>query len=250
MFCSFIGRRCLNRFSQQLQAVRLITHSQVVSNVSSLSADECMKQLSNSSHFHYKSNRLFMLFNRLKELNALTTEAFELLMAALKFRGDVYMSIDLMNEHKKSSLPLTSNFYSSFLSVLVDRPMQNAENQEIFHYLNKNYDSDKASLINSAHLFVNLCILFCRHRHEKAVDILVDMISAHLEPSQQLCLDLLNVALLTKEVKVLRVLTGWYSKAASFRNYRLEFGHLNRILEISGGEGDSVLASTTIEVIT
>lgn len=175
-------------------------------------------------------------------------EIYEKMLKFCLQRRLIQQGIDIVEDYKSNGYQLTEGIYSTMLTILAKYGNSNVTQ---FRLLQKLYDEYRTVSKTfgwriSAQLYIDIAISFCKHRQgQRVLDVLHDMTNAHHEPSPQLCQDLLEAALFYKEFKVLRVLSSWYS---NHFHVRLEYGVLNRMLEIASSCGDGQLALVAFQV--
>ena len=186
---------------------------------------------------------------RLKELNGLTIQNYEALMVVYSAKEELSPSVTLFQDFQLSGLPVSGFLYSTFLLNLVERSKKSGITaaKESYFSLKRFYRAKDALNIKNTRLFMDICTLYCKFEDDQAAIILADMIAANHEPVPELCTDLLSEALFHKDIRVLRILMGWYNNHISFGAVRLSFGQLSRLLEISSGMGDTLLATIALQ---
>jgi hypothetical protein len=126
---------------------------------------------------------------------------------------------------------------------------RNHRNDDIFNKLKVYYGKYRnfKELTFPAQFYISYAMALCHRRDPSALEVLKDMtVGANHEPSPSLCLPLLNSALFYKDYGLLRVIGSWYSK--NFIGEKLEFGQINRMLQIASAANDTQLSLLAFQV--
>jgi hypothetical protein len=97
-------------------------------------------------------------------------------------------------------------------------------------------------------VFVELALAFSHMGEtERLLETLIEMTAVRHEPSLSLCDGLLEQALWTSDIKILKVLIGWY-----LNNFEisLDIGRVNRIMHTASNRGDEELARLGFQLLS
>jgi hypothetical protein len=218
-----------------------------------------------SSSREAESDLPFWIFNKLKNSNSLTMEIYELMMKICLKQLNSLEAINIMetfetsssslysslssspssSSSSSSSLKISSSFIHDFLALL----NRNHQNDDIFNKLKVYYGKYRnvKELTFPAQFYISYAMALCHRRDPSALEVLKDMtVGANHEPSPSLCIPLLNSALFYKDYGLLRVIGSWYSK--NFIGEKLEFGQINRMLQIASAANDTQLSLLAFQV--
>jgi hypothetical protein len=223
-------------------------HEAYANNIA-LSPRECAQGLHACSESKTCDKKLpFWLFNQLKTEKVVPSEIFENILRFCFQRRMIHEGIEIIELFQ--TIPygtaISESLWTTIISILVKGP-SNKNNVKLLQNFYEDFRQNKTlGWRLNVSLYFDIAVAFCKNKQGAlSLNVLDDLTKAHHDPSAQLCEELLRAALFHKEAKVLRVLASWY--ANSFHT-RLEYGILNRMLQVAACEGDGQLAVVAFQV--
>lgn len=190
----------------------------------------------------------FWIFDKLKTVDKVVSiEGFEKILRFCQNRRLVDEAVEIIELYRSTGYQLTETIFTTVISILVKGPLHKNNLRLIQSYYDSYREMNKTlGWRLTAQLYCDIAVAFCKNKQGGlSLNVLEDMTKAHHEPNPQLCEELLEAALFYKETKVLRVLASWYS---NHFNVRLEYGALNRMLQVAASVGDGQLAIVSFQV--
>jgi hypothetical protein len=180
---------------------------------------------------------------------AIPLAAYDLLLKYFWLLRLPEQGIEVVEYCRSTGVPLTEAMLSNIMVLLTTTPT----NSETIPRLESLYNEYRARKVAkeitwkfSAQLYMKIAMAFCKGGlGQLSLEVLRDMTDSNHSPTPQLCDDLLITALFAADTKVLRVLASWYSNDF---HARMEYGVVNRMLQIAASTGDGQLALVTFQV--
>lgn len=195
------------------------------------------------------SEHAFWIYKHLRDSKVLSIDVFEKVSLVCAAKGNAYEALEVMDDYKELKYTPTEVFLSN---IIIAFSRSKVSFQLIGSYIATNYKlfqtlQKEKGWRGTVHLYTEMAIAYGRwNQSELLLGILKDMMEANFEPSQHLCLSLLESSLLYSDKAVLQVIAGWLLD--NF-DVRLEFGSLTRLLVVACGHDSPELAQLGLQLM-
>lgn len=192
----------------------------------------------------------FWIYQKLKAESVIPAEVYIKLLCLCRQLEDVDKAVEIAEEFTSSGYTMSNSFLTELILNLcyVDSNNRHGIQALTYYYEESKRLKAEFGFHTSADVYMKVATAFCRVvESQKSLQVLRDMTEANHEPTAALCQDLLEMSLFTMDEVLLRVLASWYKN--NFTDAKLEYGVLNRMIQVAASKGDGQLAQVTFQVL-
>jgi pentatricopeptide repeat protein len=173
-------------------------------------------------------------------------DIFEKMMEICRHNGNVPKSLKIHEDFKSRDYPMTATVLSNLIVTLAENSNDDITLQTLeeaykeYKLLSKEMKGWKSN----EEVFGALALKYCRlGEGHNAVDVLRDLFEYHKEPSEALCTQVMDAALMGGNSEVIRAMAVWLGHFDA----SLKHGVLTKILELAASKGDPELGSIALK---